>query len=741
MSADSSNFLPIVPPEAQAPTNAEAEGTLELGRVVSALRRRVLLIAAITTAVAGLAGVRARLTPPEYSAAFEILIQPPSGEADVISSVTGITAPQLALADLSLEDQIKILTSPGILAPVVDQVMAENLDLCDFAPMVEADAALPADGVPVDVKELCYKAIVNRLNIRLTETDASQPSRIFQTQFGGSSPQEVRRIATLLSNRFLDYGLESRQRDIQQGIDFLEGKLPDVRAQVDSLQRELEALRQSNNLITPEARGGQLASQMNTYESEYLNVLVELEETLSLYDGLQQQLLTQVQDEAVSPVLSQNQRYQTLVQQLLTLDNEIATASTLFLESSPDMQALREQRQNLLRLLAREAANAQQELRLQLEGLAQREAALSNTLDALNLEVDSLAGVTRQFTDLERELTITTENLNQLLARRELLQIEAAQQELPWELIAPPFLETRHTSLVRNVGLGLVLGLLLGVGVALALDAQKDVLYTSDDLKRVTPVPILGLIPYNSMVEKGYDQTHLLSLFHPRGANADAPQQLSNGAVPVDAMHSFQEAFRSLAANLQRVNAAQPLKSLIISSVDDDPADSTTATYLAWAAAAMGNRVLLVDANFRFPHLHEFLGLPNEKGFSNILARELDTKQVIKRSALESNLFVLTTGTTPTDPARLLAANKIKPFMAKATARFDLIIFDSPSFSDYADAGLLAAEASGLALVSNLGMVRSAQLEATLEKLWISKIPLVGLIAKEAAPKISLLAL
>jgi polysaccharide biosynthesis transport protein len=61
--------------------------------------------------------------------------------------------------------------------------------------------------------------------------------------------------------------------------------------------------------------------------------------------------------------------------------------------------------------------------------------------------------------------------------------------------------------------LGLVLGLLLGIGVALVLDAQKDVIYTPGDLKRITPVPILGIIPHSSVVETGYDEAHLLSLY------------------------------------------------------------------------------------------------------------------------------------------------------------------------------------------------------------------------------------
>lgn len=740
MKSESINLLPYS--STDAPATQSSEETLDLGRVFSALRRKALLIFAITLATGVLAGLRAKLSPPTYSAVFEILIQPPTGEAQVASELTGQPARSNDTL-LTLEDQVKILTSPGVLESVVEQVKAENLSICSSLFLAPSEGSSNGSSLGLEPSEACYRRIRQTLNIQLNEAEGNNApaSRIFQSQVVGSTPAEVQRIADLISQRFLDYGLETRQRDIQQGIAFLDEKLPEVRTQVDNLQIELEALRQNNNLITPESRGTQLTDQINTYESEYLNVLVELKETLNLYNSLQQQLATQPQDQAVSPVLSDNARYQALIEELLQLDNAIAEASTLFLDSSPDLQALREQRQNLLQLLDREGTNAQQELALQLEGLETREAALRQTLTSLNVEVDSLASVARQFTDLDRELLIATENLTQLLARRETLQIEAAQRELPWELITPPTLTISNSSLPRNVALGVVLGFLLGVGIALVLDAQKDVLYTPGDLKRITPVPILGIIPHSSWIEAGYDEAYLRSLYQAAITSSDqqGSSPLRNGSSPPDGLHSFREAFRSLAANLQRVNAERPVQSLVISSADDQVADSTTAAYLAWAIAEMGKRVLLVDADFRFPHLHNFLELPNDRGLSNILVGEMELKQVIKRSPIEPNLFVLTAGSATSDPVRLLSAAKIQQFIAKTEGDFDLIIYDAPPFAKYADASLIAAEASGLALVSHLGTVKSAQLEQALEKLWISKIPLVGLIAKEYAHKGALL--
>jgi capsular exopolysaccharide synthesis family protein len=738
MKSDSINLLPYS--STDAPAAQVNNETLDLGRVFSALRRKALLILAITLATGAAAGLRAKLSPPTYSAVFEILIQPPRGEAQVASEITG--QPRQANDSLlSLDDQVKILTSPGVLNPVVNHVKTENLPICSSVFLETTDTS-SAPSFQVDPQELCYKFIRGQLSIQLTEVpNNAQASRIFRSHFVGSTPEEVQRIADLIAQRFLDYGLETRQRDIQQGIAFLDDKLPEVRDQVDALQKELEALRQNNNLITPESRGTQLTSQINTYESEYLNVLVELEGTINLYKSLERQLATQPQDQAVSSVLSDNARYQVLIQELLRLDGEISAASTLFLDSSPDLQALQEQRQNLLQLLNREGSNALQELALQIDGLATRKAALQQTLTSLSVEVDSLASVARQFTDLDRELLIATENLTQLLARRETLQIEAAQRELPWELITPPTLTVSTSSLPRDVGLGLVLGLLLGVGVALLLDTQKDVLYTTSDIKRVTPVPILGLIPHNEVVERGYDESHLIKLYQrvPAIANGSSRPPLTNGLVPPDSLHAFKEAFRSLMANLKRIDSEKPVRSLVICSTDAQLADSTTAAYLAWAAAEMGNRVLLVDANFRLPHLHNFLALPNDKGLSNILAGELELKQVIKRSPVEPNLFTLTAGSATGDPVRLLSSTKIQQFIAKTESYFDLVIYDAPPFTEYADASLIAAEASGLALVSNLGRVKSAQLEQALEKLWISKIPLLGLIAKEYAPKGALL--
>jgi len=727
---------PTLIPPAMPMAEPLQEGGLDLGSLLSMLKRQALLIAGVTVAVTAGAGIRAYLSPPTYSAGFDILIQPLSAETEVISALSDVPINRKE-AELPLPDRIKILTSPGVLQPVVDNLRAQGM----------LDCVTPAQGAATglsdrELNRLCYTKIRSRLNTQL-----SKNSRIFRTNFQGDSSSDVEYVANLLSETFLDYGLDSRKQDLQLGLDFLDDKIPEARQRVDSLQTELQNLRQTYSFIDPGSQGTTISGQISSFEKQYLETLIQLEETVALYDELQSELVQRPQDTAASSVLSGSGRFSGLIDKLLSLDSQMAQESTIYLEGSPNMQVLQEQRQNMMALLAREGELAQRELTGRIDALATREEALSRTLASLNVDVDELAEIIRQFTDLDLELSIANNSLKDLLLRRENLQVEIAQRELPWQLINPTTVNTEVANLQNSLILGAILGLLLGTGIAFLLDTQKDVLYTPKDLKRVTPVPILGLIPHNAAVERGYDEQHLLSLYHPisdalvasdAGSNGNG-RRSKNRTAPTEDIFAYREAFRSLVANLQRLDAESPIRSLVISSADNQLADSTTAAHLAWAAAELGNRVLLIDSDFRFPHLHNFLDLSNDQGFGNVLAGDLDLKNVIKRSPTEPNLFVLTTGTTNIDPTRLLSSAKMRQFIAKTEAYFDLVIYDSPPFSEYADAALLSAETDGLVLVSHLGTVKSAQLEETLEKLWIAKIPLIGLIAKEAASKIALL--
>jgi capsular exopolysaccharide synthesis family protein len=158
---------------------------------------------------------------------------------------------------------------------------------------------------------------------------------------------------------------------------------------------------------------------------------------------------------------------------------------------------------------------------------------------------------------------------------------------------------------------------------------------------------------------------------------------------------------------------------------------------IAKAAAGMGQRVLLVDADLRRPQIHLRLNLDNDHGLSNVLAEGLDWNEAIQSLPRHENLSILTAGSIPPDPTRLLSSQRMQEMISQLQQdhAFDLIIYDLPPLAAFADAKILAAMATGLILVTKLGKTDRFALKNLLEDLRLSHISVLGLVANNVSRK------
>jgi len=704
------------------------ESGLDLGQVLGALRRRAILVIGITAAVMVAAGLKGTLDVPSYQAQFELLIQPNTAESDVISSLPEALTGRQSQAQGVTPDLLKILGSPKILLPVVKRFKAQYPDVC-------AEFSAPSSLIPLgeSPNDSCYKFITSSLGVEVVGKD----SNIIQVKYQGLKPQQVKSFLDLTAKAYLDYSLQSRQLAIRKGIEFVEGKLPDLQGQVQSLQGELQALRQGNDILDPEAKGSQLSGQVGNFKQQQLETQVQLEQAAALSGDLQGQLAERSPEVAASSALSENPRYQSLLTRMIELDSKIAEATTVYTEETPDLQVLREERNNLVSLLQRESQQVQREVAGKIRELQVRDRSLTTKLGSLNSEVRQLAGVSRSFTDVQRELQIATEALNQLLAKRQAQEIDIAQREIPWELITPttspqPF----ASSMTRNLALGAILGLLLGTGAALVMNRLADVIYTTDELKRLIKLPLLGIIPRNDALRNVAPIINLTPVLQPVGASnvREFNGGKNNSKVRRQYYEAdpFAESFRSLYANIRLLNTDVPVQSLVVSSAMPGEGKSTVSVYLAQAAAAMGQRVLLVDTDLRCPRVHEYVGLPNKGGLIDVLAGQMDLKGAIQRSLVEPNMFVLTAGSVPPDPTRLLSSQRMQHLMMQVHNNFDLVIYDAPPLIGFADAHLMATHTHGVMFVSQLGRLKRSLVEQALEQLRVSSIPVLGMVIQSA---------
>ena len=703
-------------------TPVEDEGGLNVGGLFKTLQRKWWIIAGMTVVSMGLATTRVLTEKPIYSGGFEILVRAQSTETEVISNVPEtITSQERDAVD---KDLLKILTGPAVLQPVVEGIKEKYPNYCP-SPPTSAESTESLEAVTYDP---CYQTLASRLRVN----QLGKGSDIIRVTLQDPDPKTVQVILGLVSQAYLAYSLESKQADIRRAIEFVEQKLPDLTNKVDSLQDQLQSLRLNYNIIDPDSRGSQLSGQVNTFSKQQLDLQIELERNRATYENLRSQLGGS-QEQASSAALDQNPRYQSLLSSLLELDSQIAEASTLYLDSSPDMEVLQEQRQNLLALLDAQGEQSQRNLLSQMQALEAQERSLNQTMQGLSSDVDELSGISREYVDIQRELGIATENLNQFLAKQAALEIDSAQREIPWEIVTPTTQPSPQTvSLIQDLIVGGVLGLLLGSVLALLLDKSTGVLYSEKDIQRAMQLPILGKIPTpQTIVPTVLDPARALQLTNGEIENVAGHSSTANNGSVID--DPFMEAFRSLYTNLRLSSSDQPLKSLVVSSVMDNEGKSVAAIHLAEAAALLGQRVLLVDTNLRDPKIHSYLKLPNDAGLTDLALS--DASELTKSTFLHEpidGLKVLCAGTKGHDAGHILTTKRVQRLIQQLKPRFDLVVFDAPSLLGQSDAYLVAEQVDGMLIVARPGQLKQNLLDQAMDQLRIANVNIFGVAIRES---------
>jgi polysaccharide biosynthesis transport protein len=184
-----------------------------------------------------------------------------------------------------------------------------------------------------------------------------------------------------------------------------------------------------------------------------------------------------------------------------------------------------------------------------------------------------------------------------------------------------------------------------------------------------------------------------------------------------------------------------PIRSLAVTSATAGAGSSTVAIHLAQAAAAMGQRVLLVDANLRSPKLQTLLGLDNTLGLGTLMTTDLGWDRAIQHLALPAALnpslecaplSVLAAGEVQQDATILLSSSKMQALKQSLQAAFDLVIYDTASLADSVDGGLVATTTDGLLMVVSLGQTTHTDLSQAFGRLKHSPVSVLGIVANSA---------
>jgi len=187
------------------------------------------------------------------------------------------------------------------------------------------------------------------------------------------------------------------------------------------------------------------------------------------------------------------------------------------------------------------------------------------------------------------------------------------------------------------------------------------------------------------------------------------------------------EQYRTIRTNIQFSSVDREIRSILVTSSAPAEGKSTTAANLAVVFAQQNRKVLLVDGDLRKPTVHYTFNLTNTFGLTSVLTRQIPLKEAVNGTSVP-NLYVLTSGPIPPNPAELIGSHGMDQFLEDAMKVFDLVIFDTPPVLTVTDSQVLANKCDGTILVTYSGKTEVEHVLKAKESLLSAKGKLLGVI-------------
>ena len=281
---------------------------------------------------------------------------------------------------------------------------------------------------------------------------------------------------------------------------------------------------------------------------------------------------------------------------------------------------------------------------------------------------------------------------------------------------------------MEAVFLALVLALVFGVALALFLEYLDDTIKSPGDIESGLRLPSLAIIPI-----AGRSAQRLLPItraLQRTNGNGSGPELLINSRGPT----LQAEAYKHLRTSILLSTPGRSPKTLLVTSSVPAEGKTTTAVNTATVLAQTGAKVLLIDADMRRPRLHHVFGLSNNEGLSAILSSETSEAEILAKinRYLETDIYLLSSGAIPPNPAELLGSAQMKRLLDVAGETFAYIVIDSPPIASFTDGVLISLLVDGVILVVHGGKTSRQVVRRTRQILQEIGAKIIGVVLNKA---------
>lgn len=666
--------LAITPEQRRDPSVLSPEGSYGntnpgTGRELSlsllwnvAVEWRWLILAAIGTGLAA-AVLITLLTPLKYRSTTSLELNPPS--------VQVLDDRQDARQSAGAGDSNFIGTQLGLISSqAVAERVAQDLNLASNPEIV-------GEGTDRAVNTKIAAGFVQGG----TKVKLQPQSSLVEVSFSARDPQLAAQVVNGIADAYITTNLERSYQSSSYARDFLQRQIATTRRDLEKSERELVAYAQQQRLIS--TNGGSAGDQGDT-NSLTGSSLVALNQALAQTQA-KRIAAEQRYREAVSggSTTETSANAAPLRAQIAGLEAEYQQKLQTFRPDYPEMVALRARIDALKASVRTETRTASTDragsLRQEFEAARAEENQLRQKVNELSSSVLDQRGQRIRYNILQRDVDTNRTLYDALLQRYKEIGVAGGigtavasvvdRGAVPGGAYSP--------NLYLNLGIGFLLGLIVGMLVALALEFINDTIKNPDDVRNKLHLPFLGGIP---------------------AAKSGKPtDELKDALSPVA------EAYLSTATALQFVTEGGAPKTLLVTSTRPAEGKSTSALAIAQAFTRLGKTVLLIEADMRRP---VFVTGREDVGLSHILTNESALSEHVVRTEVE-NFWIMPAGRIPPSPPELIASARFAALIADASATFDHVVIDGPPVLGLADSPLLSTAVQSTLMVVEAGRTRT----------------------------------
>lgn len=653
---------------------------------------------------------------PVYRGTATLLIEPTSANVVQIQEVYEPGKTDTTTSEYE-NTQIEVLRSRTIAEQVFDEL---KLDQHREYAVRQDDAG--GTGLLQDLKALWRQsqagssdpgrdAAIERLMRRL-RVEPVVKTNLVKIHADSRDPELSAKIANALVAAYVRYDQQSRGGITEQATGWLNQRLQEIKADLERSEKALQAFYDTEQLVNVGGARGLVEEEITDnarrlrearkVKTDLENVYRRIVDARNSVEKLQE-----------IPVVQQEPLVQTTKKSYLDAQEEVGGLQSRYGNNHPKMIAARARLQEARAAYTKQVLLAADGTRSQYEIAQNTERSLASIVQGSKEQIQGLDRKQNQLEILQREVESNRKLYDTFLERAKETDIagnlDIGKVRLIERAIAPkkPYKPRKALWLSTAV----LLGLFLGMSMALLRAYLDDTIKTPPDLERIAGIPVLTVLPVVRKTGKRGERLVRMELEEPTAM--------------------FSEGVRTLRTSLLLADVGKKRARILISSAV--PAEGKTSIALNLAIClGQGERVILVDADLRKPSVHAKLGLPQKsRGVTDVLTGGAELKDCIHRHA-EGSIDILPCGTLPPNPLELLSSARFVHLLKVLSERYDRVVIDSAPCQPVSDSLLLARCADAVIFLVKADSTPSRLVSTSVRQLAKAGAPFIGAVLNQA---------